>query len=351
MRIIHVTDCMNAGVSAAIIDLVRTNPQHDHLLLWRSKSDSPEPSKFELNNFFQSDYRLKSALFPSVLQLRKLTIQFQPDIIHLHSSRAGFIGRVIPSRVKIFYSSHGFGFQRMDVPRVLRYLFWIIEFILRNRTDSYVAFWPLDFKLASSNIKYKKVLFHKTALLREFPIQNLSNRRVKNKVFITTARLAKAKDPLFLVQALQLMSLKPRPITKLSTTPTFIWIGLFGSESRNTKIPAKMKNVGIELVSWKNHKDLKNELSLAEATLITSAWESGPMTFYESLLAGTPVLMRDIECISMYSFRKYPTPEELKNGILSHILDPKYRQTALDDQIRAVNDYFERTPFNFNIYN
>jgi hypothetical protein len=351
MKIIHVTDCMNAGVSTAIIDLVRANPQHDHLLLWRTKSDSPAPSKFELNNFFQMEYRLKSALVPSVLQLRKLTIQLQPDIIHLHSSRAGFIGRVIPSRVKIFYSSHGFGFQRMDVPRVLRYLFWSIEFMMRNRTDSYVAFWPLDFKLANSNIKYKKVLFHKTALLREFPIQNLPSKRIKNKVFITTARLAKAKDPFFLVQALQLMSLKSKPSTKLPTTPRFIWIGLFGSEAKNSKMSAKMRSVGIELVSWKKRDDLKNELSLAEATLITSAWESGPMTFYESLLAGTPVLMRDIESVSMYSFHKYQSPEALKSGILSHILDPKFRQTALDDQIRSVNDYFERTPFSLNIYN
>ena len=256
-----------------------------------------------------------------------------------------------PGGSRVFYSSHGFGFQRTDVPKIFRNVFLKIELALCKRTETYVAFWPLDYDLAKSVLKYKHVSFYGTALLREFPTLVPPSRIGNEKIFITTARLAKAKDPLFLVRALQLMDLQSNSYFHLSNAPKFVWIGRFGNENGNLKLSIKMRKAGIDLVPWKKPEHLNQELSLAEATIITSAWESGPMTFYESLLAGAPVLMRDIAAVSMYEFCKYDSPESLKNGILKHMLEPSYRETALHEQIQAVNDYFERQPLTYSIYN
>lgn len=350
MKVLHVTDCMNGGVSAAIIDLVRTNPQQEHILLWRTKPDSPEPSDEELSVYFKAEFRLKRSLLLSILQLRKLAYQLQPEFIHLHSSKAGFIGRVIPSRIKVYYSSHGFGFQRTDVPKIFRYLFLKIELAMCNKTDKYVAFWPLDFQLACSILKYKHVIFYANSMLRNFPTLAVSNKLPENKSFVTTARLAKAKDPLFLVKTIQLMQSHPALLSELSSSPKFKWIGSFGKKQGSIKISNQMRSVGIVLIPWKRPEHLIEEIARAEATIITSAWESGPMTFYESLMAGTPVLMRDIDAVSMYSFQKYLTPESFSSGILRYLNDSSYRAFALKEQIQAVNLYLEGQTLTYQIY-
>jgi len=341
---------MNGGVSSAIIDLAISNPTQDHVLIWRNKSDSPKPDSQDLQDYFHSTYILRRSLFSSIFQLRKLSNKLKPDIIHLHSSKAGFIGRVLPSKFRVFYSSHGFAFQRQDIPELFRSLFLIIERILRNKTDTYVAFWPLDFELARTQVEYRKIEFYRSGLLRDFP-KTANSRRTENQMlFITSARIAKAKDPDFLVEALRLLRLTPALDFKVSKFPRFVWVGLFGDEKRNSKMFINMEKVGIKLVPWKKNEELQHDLSNAEATIITSAWESGPMTFYESLRAGTPVLMRDIPAVSIFNFSKYQSPENLRLGILQHLLDPTFRNTALVEQITAVNTYLNQQRLSDEIY-
>jgi glycosyltransferase involved in cell wall biosynthesis len=341
---------MNGGVSSAIIDLAISNPKQEHILIWRNKSDSPKPDNQDLQDIFHSTYILRHSLLSSIFQLRKLSNQLKPDIIHLHSSKAGFIGRVLPRKFRVFYSSHGFAFQRQDIPELFQFFFLQIERLLRNKTDTYIAFWPLDFELARTQVEYRKVKFYRSELLRDFPKKANSHGTVDQRLFISSARVAKAKDPGFLVEALQLLRLSSDSDFDISTFPKFIWVGLFGDEKRNSKMFTKMEKVGITLVPWKKNKELQHDLSVAEATIITSAWESGPMTFYESLRAGTPVLMRDIPAVSIFNFSKYQSPENLRLGILKHLQDPTFRNTALVEQITAVNTYLNEQRLTDEIY-
>ena len=96
--------------------------------------------------------------------------------------------------------------------------------------------------------------------------------------------------------------------------------------------------------------ELMNELINAEATLITSSWESGPMTFYESLGMGTPVLITDIDAVSVFKFEKCKTPLDLKNMIVKLLHNENFRQELLYEQISEVNKYLESTSFATCIY-
>lgn len=222
---------------------------------------------------------------------------------------------------------------------------------MRNKTDTYIAFWPLDFELARTQVKYRKVEFYRSGLLRDFPKTANSHRTVNQRLFITSARIAKAKDPGFLVEALQLLRLSTPSDFDESKYPKFVWVGQFGDEKCNSKILTNMEEVGIKIVPWKKNEELQQDVSNAEATIITSAWESGPMTFYESLRAGTPVLMREIPAVSMFNFSKYQSPQNLTLGVLNHLQDPTFRNTALIEQITAVNKYLTQQRLINEIYN
>src|SRR6185312_8614205 len=55
-----------------------------------------------------------------------------PDILHLHSSKAGAVGRVAArlARIPAIYSTHGVAFLRTDVGLATRALFYGAEFLL-----------------------------------------------------------------------------------------------------------------------------------------------------------------------------------------------------------------------------
>jgi glycosyltransferase involved in cell wall biosynthesis len=75
---------------------------------------------------------LKSDL-TSFRNLTKLFKAIQPDIIHLHSSKAGALGRAAAKYVgmgnKIYYSPHGFSFLRCDISFLKRKIFFLIEML------------------------------------------------------------------------------------------------------------------------------------------------------------------------------------------------------------------------------
>ena len=69
--------------------------------------------------------------FKSTYQLIKELKKINPDVIHLHSSKAGVLGRVayffLFKKKKLFYSPHGYSFLRTDISKTVKNIYWGIE--------------------------------------------------------------------------------------------------------------------------------------------------------------------------------------------------------------------------------
>src|SRR5690606_9878067 len=67
----------------------------------------------------------------STIKLYKVLKSINPDIVHLHSSKAGVIGRIsnafLFKKNKVFYTPHGYSFLRRDISSFHVKMFWIIE--------------------------------------------------------------------------------------------------------------------------------------------------------------------------------------------------------------------------------
>ena len=74
------------------------------------------------------------------LALRRLVAARRPDLIHLHSTKAGLLGRVAPADrlAQVVYTPHCFGFVG-DVPMSRRITATFAERILGRRTDALVC--------------------------------------------------------------------------------------------------------------------------------------------------------------------------------------------------------------------
>lgn len=79
----------------------------------------------------------------TVFRLRATLTALGPDVVHLHSSFAGFLGRLstlfaLP-KAAFFYSPHCISFMRRDISTVKRLAFVGLERIACARTCLYVA--------------------------------------------------------------------------------------------------------------------------------------------------------------------------------------------------------------------
>src|SRR5215217_1851048 len=64
-----------------------------------------------------------------VRELRRINTHFKPDIVHLHSSKIGILGRLAFPSAKIIYTIHGFDSIRIAFPKFLP-----LERALQNRS-------------------------------------------------------------------------------------------------------------------------------------------------------------------------------------------------------------------------
>ncbi|BAN72290.1 putative glycosyltransferase [Lacticaseibacillus paracasei subsp. paracasei] len=61
--------------------------------------------------------------------LKRIAEDYKPDIIHVHSSKAGVLGRLAFTGhyKKLYYTPHGYSFLMQDSFALKRALYWIIE--------------------------------------------------------------------------------------------------------------------------------------------------------------------------------------------------------------------------------
>ena len=326
MKILHVSDSFNAGVKIGIERVTECETSETHYLLWSAHSDSPRPLKSDLSSNYSETFEWRGNLIQKYFMLATLIRKIKPDILHLHSSIAGGLGRLQISKNRIFYSPHCYAFQRKDISNFVRVGLLLIERALKFRTDTYFLNWPIEIELTKKKIKTHNVIF--------YPIVDIERTRlaqyrakVKHDVFLCVGRIRPQKDPKFLAECVR-HSLENSNIE---------WVG-----SGDDKLKRELENVGIVVVPWKNHGQIWGEPFTPIAVLITSAWESGPLTLFESIQNGVPVISRSFDAIQYYGFESFLTPTSFGLEIDNFLINPNIRRNRFLDQQRNLLSTLDR---------
>lgn len=126
VRILHVTDASSSGVLAAVTSFARAQaaePGVEATFAYVPRHDSPEPSAIqEMSSPAVRVERLTASARAAVpvlaARLPLLLARGRYDVIHVHSSRAGLLGRIAAlvtgRRSRVVYSPHCFAFDRTD---------------------------------------------------------------------------------------------------------------------------------------------------------------------------------------------------------------------------------------------
>jgi glycosyltransferase involved in cell wall biosynthesis len=283
MKILHaITLAELGGAQSVVINLANKAAEDGHDVFVASGENgemwdllSEKVTAIKLKNIQRAIHPIKD--IKACIELRSLEKKIQPDVIHLHSSKMGAIGRLGFSPEKIIYTVHGF-----DSVRVAFRKFLIVEKLLKNRAKNIVAVSQYDQRNLlnegiDSNVEliYNGIVDNAQMSISpgyETEIDLLETIKKNNKIVMCIARLAPPKDfELFLKLAAQYKE----------DNTHFVWIG--NKQQVETK---EYKNVSV-LGEIKNAQTF---LRFADVFILPSNYEGLPISILEALSFSKPVV-------------------------------------------------------------
>jgi glycosyltransferase involved in cell wall biosynthesis len=290
IRVLHVTESFLAGTGMALVgfaEATRAQGVESYLLAQDRQSglldDLNGALPFERTQLVGSGtVRLWRAIGPAVASIR-------PDVVHLHSSVAGVVGRLrIGSRQRpaVVYSPHCFAFERRDVARPWRWAYLAVEKVLAWRTDCYVCVSPHEAELAGRLRRATRV----TNVVNSFDVvgsgvpETVAPDRDGVLRIVTAGRVVPQKDPAIFAAVVEKLRRYPG-----GTGVEASWIGPVISED----LGRLLEKAGVRLAGWVPPHQMPKEMATHTVYLHTASWEAAvPIAVLDAMRAGVPVVVR-----------------------------------------------------------
>lgn len=307
MKIVHVTECLAGGVLTFLVNLTSQLDQEEHIIIYGKRDNTPENVETLFGNnvsliYWKSAQREISpgqdfaALRELLHDLKKIP---DIDILQLHSSKAGVLGRVaarlLGLQKRTFYLPHGVSFARQDVSTKKRQFYILIEKIANAFAGTVIACSSSERALLTANgIKNVVVINNGIAVPDKEPVYKQSG---KPMVFGTVGRITFQKNPQLFNQIAQHFQGDDRV--------KFLWIG--DGELRHEI----QENDQVQVTGWVTPDEVQNYLKQVDVYISTSLWEGLPLSVLEAMALGKPLLLSD--CVG-----NVDTVEQGVNGFLYH---------------------------------
>lgn len=215
--------------------------------------------------------------FKAMIELRKLYKQYKPDVIHLHSSKAGMLGRMAFPKGNIVYTVHGF-----DSIRVAYRKFLPIEKRMQSRCAAIVGVSEYDrINLMSEGISkgvctvYNGIKVPDTNNITEIP-----QFKQYKKIVLSIARVSSPKRTDLFVE-----------VARLLPEYGFIWIGNQREVTEYGELPSNCHFVG-------NISNAGAYCSQSDLFMLPSDYEGLPMVILEAMCFGKPVVASNVGGVS-----------------------------------------------------
>lgn len=249
-----------------------------------------------LPNLVRSLHPIKD--IQAIMAIIKWIRQLKPHIVHTHTSKAGFLGRVAAMLCGvpvIIHTFHGHVFKHYFSPFKEK-LFINIERFLAKKTDALVA---LNHELSEEIQQFgvgRPEQFVTVAL--GIPLQDYANTPRKNGVFRHKYQLSKA--PLIglvgRLTAIKNIDLLIEVAHQLTQRFSNIQFALIGDGEEKARLQQKIIQLDLQkhflFTGW--IQDLRDVYSDLDALVITSHNEGTPVSLIEAMAAGCPVISTQV---------------------------------------------------------
>ncbi|WP_285399296.1 glycosyltransferase family 4 protein [Lysinibacillus sp. fls2-241-R2A-57] len=267
-------------------------------------------------------------------QLRAVFKKVKPHIIAAHSSKAGAIGRVVGSllRIPTVFTAHSWSFTE-GVPHKKKLMYSRMEKSVQPLTAKIITVSDYDRKLALTKRiapAHKMLTIHNGIEQKEMRVAP-NREKEEHPLIVMVARFEVPKRQDLLLEAL----------AELSDIP---WrLQLIGDGSLRPDLEKFVVNKGLtDRVSFLgNQLDVISSLEESHLFVLLSDWEGLPISIIEAMRAGLPIIATNVGGVNELI-------SDQENGFLinrddSGLLKKRIKQLLVDENLRQqMGDASER---------
>ena len=288
MKVVHVVECFSGGTINFINLATKLIPEYQHIVVHGERPDEICPMKVKAT--FEKEVRFIKWVsvqreisvwkdFKAIISLYDVLKSIDADVIHLHSSKAGFIGRLVCKALNfksVIYTPHGAAFLRKDLPKSKIWLFKLLEKIGASITGDVICCSESECKafansgIAASYINNGIEVVKRQDVFCKSPDEVLT--------IVTCGRITIQKNP-YLFNNIAKSFIQTNNIR-------FIWIG-------EGELQKELDSTNIEVTGWLPKHEVLNLLHKADIYLSTSLWEGLPFAALEAMSLGKTMLLKD----------------------------------------------------------
>lgn len=301
MKIVHITQATSGGVYTYISDLMTSLRERGCSQALFCPEEGPLMDKTTDNGFEVESIHAVREISP----LSDLRVGFEiasaikrhkPDLVHLHSSKAGAIGRLIFEGTPVIYTPHGWAFN-MAVSQLKQSVYAMTEKFLSASTVRIIAISKYEYKSAiDRNIcePEKMVLIENGINLEAFePVSSLNRRQIRRHYAVkddeiligAVGRLTDSKNPALFIDIAKTL--------KADARLRFMWVG-DGELSDDMMTLAEEQGVADRIIFTGWTERVGAHMQAMDIGLHTASWEGFGLAIAEFMAAGVPVVSSSV---------------------------------------------------------
>ena len=273
-KILYIVEAMGGGVFTYIVDLANELVNsNDMYIAYGVRKQTPKNFKnyfdkqinlIEVRNFGRTINPMKD--IAALFEVKKIVNDIKPDVIHLHSSKAGVIGRIaLNGKIPMFYTPHGYSFLMENCKPIERKIFKYIELICAKRNCTTISCSKGEHQ---ETLKLTKRATYINNGVNIAELQKIIDRTetVSHQFTIyTLGRICYQKNPTLF-----------NSIAKSLPDVKIIWIG-------DGELRDELTSNNIEITGWVDRVQAIKYAVNADVFLLPSRWEGLPISLLESM--------------------------------------------------------------------
>lgn len=289
-RVLHATECLAAGTLQVMRAMAAALAQRgvEQTVVYSRREESPA----DVPALFPAGVRLievprasgHHAAFVGGLAraLRQQCRDWRPQHVHLHSSKAGFVGRLalrgLQPAPRVYYSPHGLSFLDPRRPVANRVYRWLERWADSAAVQA-VACGHGEGRLLEALTGRRAVVIENPVDESFFEVPAWQRGRC---TVVTVGRLSRQKAPeVFAAAATELRRHLPHA--------RLVWVGDGDAGQRHM-----LEACGCEVTGWLPREAVAQWLARADVYLQTSRWEGLPLAVLQAMAAGLPCVVTDV---------------------------------------------------------
>lgn len=286
-KILFIVEAMGGGVFTYIVSLANELVKdYNVYVAYAIRKQTPPNYRdyfdkhvqlIEVKNFCREISPIRD--IKAILEIKSIEKKIDPDIIHLHSSKAGALGRFAfnGKNASLFYTPHGYSFLMQNDNVIKRTLYWFIEVICSKRNCTTISCSKGEhqetLKITKNaiyvnngiNIKELQTLMDQVGPIEKHPF-----------TVFTIGRICYQKNPILFNQ-----------IAEMLPDIHFLWIG-------DGELKKELTASNIEITGWIERRDVIKCALHSDIFILTSLWEGLPISLLEAMYMKKLCIVSDV---------------------------------------------------------